>query len=892
MSAEPLHVSPALVLAVTPRGIQPPRPNVPPEEELVGEGLEWHPADTPVLGEDDLHALAAIDATGAPPPGADLSRLVADGWVRPGPADPPTATAAPGPTPPAAPGPAVPVEGWLRLPHVLTCALRRGRFIFHDQHGRPVAALDADELALLAGFATAATLPTAVERWQAVRPRPAADPTATIAGFVAAGLLVPADVEAPVEAPPEPSTTAEPTGGWTSARRLVDQMDAADAAYRAARGLTGREPRPAVVPVSHTAPIFDRGWHIVSPNLGLGLIFAYADVHEGGRLHDRYDFTLQWMPRRRTIKRILAEHGPSVFLFSNYLWSLSENLEVSALVKELSPESVTVHGGPSTPKYDADTARFLARHPHVDVAVRGEGELTTAELLDALDGRVAGRLDRPDRGLAPLRDVAGLTYRSDDGPVRTPDRDRFAELDAIPSPYLTGLFDGYANGAARFVILESNRGCPYGCTFCDWGSATLSRIRKFDHERVDAELEWCARNQVSTLLLADANFGIFPRDVEIAQRIVDLKQRFGYPLAVTICFAKNTAKYLQPIIQLFIDNGILTEGNLALQSTDAGTLATIARKNIKTETYVQVAEEFRQAGLPLITDLIIGLPGSTVDSFAEDLQFCIDNQVTSRMVRLEVLVNSPMNDPAYRSEHRIVPVVEPADITGGRRALVLSTATYTRADLGRMLRLRDIMTVAENVGLYRHAALWVHHVTGRREIDLYRLIDDRCRAEPERWPLLLWSLRHLVHLAVPPLSWPQLHEEFGRFLVEEAGAPPGSALDTVLAVCTALAPALHRPFPETVALPHDYAAWYHEAFAARRRPGGRWREEVPPLDSFGPGTLTVSDPLQVTGLIDGSRPVRDGETVDWELRSEVSRSAAMRHIEHTPEELRRRVAGA
>ena len=33
-------------------------------------------------------------------------------------------------------------------------------------------------------------------------------------------------------------------------------------------------------------------------------------------------------------------------------------------------------------------------------------------------------------------------------------------------------------------MLESNRGCPYGCTFCDWGSATLSKVRNFDLDRV------------------------------------------------------------------------------------------------------------------------------------------------------------------------------------------------------------------------------------------------------------------------------------------------------------------------------------------------------------------------------------------------------------------------
>lgn len=47
----------------------------------------------------------------------------------------------------------------------------------------------------------------------------------------------------------------------------------------------------------------------------------------------------------------------------------------------------------------------------------------------------------------------------------------------FPSPYLTGEFDEIDPARWRSATIETNRGCPYGCTYCDWGSATLSRIR-------------------------------------------------------------------------------------------------------------------------------------------------------------------------------------------------------------------------------------------------------------------------------------------------------------------------------------------------------------------------------------------------------------------------------
>ena len=85
-----------------------------------------------------------------------------------------------------------------------------------------------------------------------------------------------------------------------------------------------------------------------------------------------------------------------------------------------------------------------------------------------------------------LADVPGLSFRLGDRVVRTAPRDRIADLNTIPSAVLLGIYDGFipAGGGPGGLNLETNRGCPYGCTFCDWGSATLSRIRKFDLDRV------------------------------------------------------------------------------------------------------------------------------------------------------------------------------------------------------------------------------------------------------------------------------------------------------------------------------------------------------------------------------------------------------------------------
>src|SRR5690606_32270922 len=273
--------------------------------------------------------------------------------------------------------------------------------------------------------------------------------------------------------------------------------------------------------------------------------------------------------------------------------------------------------------------------------------------------------------LSVLADVPGLSFRDGDRVVRTAPRERIADLNTVPSPVLLGIYEGFlpAGGGPGGLNIETNRGCPYGCTFCDWGSATLSRVRKFDLDRVFAELEWCARNKVQTVGIADANFGIFERDVEIAERIAELKATYGYPKNIGNNYAKNTVKHLSKIIEIFTDAGITAEGKMSMQSFDSETLTIIRRKNIKVEKYDELAVEFRRNRLPLSVDLMLGLPGSTPETFRNDLQACIDRDVRALIQPTMLLPNSPMNEPAYREEQGIV--ARPGEY-------VQETASYTR----------------------------------------------------------------------------------------------------------------------------------------------------------------------------------------------------------------------
>jgi hypothetical protein len=659
-------------------------------------------------------------------------------------------------------------------------------------------------------------------------------------------------------------------GYYMSLTRAVDEACSAhESAERMREARTGTS-RVRVVPMD------DRG----NPTpLALGMILAYARAHKDGMLGDHYQILPKWLTRPEA--PLGGSDRPGLFFFSNYIWSHGHNLSLSEAVKRESPFSVTVHGGPDTPKYAADAEAYFRENPHVDIAVHGEGEVTTAEMLEALIGAVGD--GPPD--LAALHDVPGLSFRLGDQIVRTSDRPRLEDLDAIPSPFLTGLFDVHASAGTSMAIIETNRGCPYGCTFCDWGSATLSRIRKFDLQRVHDELEWCAQRGIARVFVADANFGIMERDVEIAEMVAELKARYGYPTLFSTNYAKNTTKHLKQIVQTLGDAGILIQGLLSLQSMDEGVLKTVKRSNIKTEKYDELAHEFRRAQLPLFVDLMLGLPGATKDSFRRDLQNCVDREVTAKIYPTELLVNSPMNEPGYRSLHRIETsaplgsLVRESRTADGdtRRALVVSTASFSRADYDEMLQLRRTFIVSDNLGAIRQVSRFVRQESGIAEVDLYERLRDDARARPDLWPALAFTFRVVPFLGTPPVSWSLLIEELRRYATEVLGLREDSALGTALRVQHALLPTRGRTFPESLALDHDYVAWHRAMVDVKDSGHADWETRVPRLGEYGPGTFVVDDPHDVCGRALGTEIDENGHA-SWELASPVARAVSHEHM--------------
>lgn len=304
---------------------------------------------------------------------------------------------------------------------------------------------------------------------------------------------------------------------------------------------------------------------------------------------------------------LLRDGAPDVLGFSVFGWSFRAFGSLAATFKQLNPDGWVIFGGPHVSGQAERTFRLF---PEVDVVVNGEGELTFTELLRArLDG--ASRRD--------LGTIAGISWRTTAGDIRTNSaRPRIEDLDIIPSPFLTGAIE-LADPAGSFrydvALLETNRGCPYKCSFCYWGGAIGQRVRAFSRARLRQELELLAKLQVYTVVACDANFGMLPIDAEFVDDLIDIKERYGYPCAFESSWAKNKSKTFYEIVRRMKKAGLRSSFTLALQSLEPTAIGTMNRRNMKVNDWQDLARWLSGESLDCYAELIWGIPGETTHSF-------------------------------------------------------------------------------------------------------------------------------------------------------------------------------------------------------------------------------------------------------------------------------------
>lgn len=463
-----------------------------------------------------------------------------------------------------------------------------------------------------------------------------------------------------------------------------------------------------------------------------GVLQAYSLEDE--IIRQNYAFE-EFIYIREPIDSVLERiNSPFLVGFSAYIWNYEYSKALAREIKKKYPECLIIFGGHQVPP----GTDLLVEEKSVDILFHGEGEETFCEVLRAL----------ADDGC--LEKISNISYRTESGPVST-QAAKTACID-YPSPYTTGMFDSIMQtGKYSFsAILETNRGCPYKCAFCDWGNIKAT-VRLFPLERVRQEIEWIAKNKIEYCYCADGNFGLFERDIQIVDMIIDANKKYGYPQKFQATYTKNNSATVFLINKKLNEAGMSKGATLSFQTMSKVALKNIGRENMPLEEFTKLMAMYNEADIPAYSELILGLPGENYDSFRNGLEELLESgqHMSINIFNCEVLVNAPMGDENYLREHGIKTMrttihqyhCKPIDNDLGEYTnIVVATNSMSTAMWKDSNMLGVCVRSFHNLGLLQCFAIYLYHERGVRYTDFYEA-------------LLVWAEKHKSTVVGRAFAW-------------------------------------------------------------------------------------------------------------------------------------------
>jgi anaerobic magnesium-protoporphyrin IX monomethyl ester cyclase len=285
--------------------------------------------------------------------------------------------------------------------------------------------------------------------------------------------------------------------------------------------------------------------------------------------------------------------------------TISAAMNLARHLKKANPSLTIILGGAHPTLLPEET---LATAPEIDIIVRGEGEDTIIELLQALENR------------QPLDNIAGISYREDGRVASTADRTTNIDMDSLPFPAYHRLpLPRYKphppHGQAwPFAAIVTSRGCPYRCTYCS-KPVFGSKFRAQNPERVVEEVAY----------LKD-KFGV--KEIAFYDDVFTLDKKRAYAIAEGIIKKGIKIFWTCESRVNLVDKDLLHHMKQAgcyaiaygIESGSAEILKTL-HKDTTLEQAAEAVHISREVGLQVIGYLMLGSPGETPETIRQTIEF-------------------------------------------------------------------------------------------------------------------------------------------------------------------------------------------------------------------------------------------------------------------------------
>lgn len=311
----------------------------------------------------------------------------------------------------------------------------------------------------------------------------------------------------------------------------------------------------------------------------IGLRYLFANLKELQQKALIAEYVIN--EKMQDIAEKILSFNPKIVGIGVYIWNATDVYELIQIIKKVSPKTIIILGGP-----EVSYTPFRVDMSAADYIIQGEGEVQFYELCrDLLDGKIVEQKIFYPKELN-LKDIE-LPYRYyDENDIKN-----------------------------RYIYVEASRGCPYSCEFCL--SSIDKKVRNFDIDDILNEFEILWDKGVRNFKFIDRTFNL---NIKVATRLLDFFLEKDEPYTTHFeVIPDNFPEALREKIKLFPPTSLQLEIGIQTLKKD---IALNIKRNLnipKIKENLAFLEDETNAHIHL--DLIIGLPGESVESFGENLDY-------------------------------------------------------------------------------------------------------------------------------------------------------------------------------------------------------------------------------------------------------------------------------
>jgi len=311
----------------------------------------------------------------------------------------------------------------------------------------------------------------------------------------------------------------------------------------------------------------------------IGLRYLYANLKELQEKAKIKEYVIN--EKMQDIAEKILSFNPKIIAIGVYIWNALDVSELIQIIKKVSPNTIIILGGP-----EVSYTPFRVDISMADYIIQGEGEIQFYELCKDLvnDKKVEQKIFSPKE----------------------------LDLTDIKLPYKYYNKNDIEN---RYIYVEVSRGCPYSCEFCL--SSIDKKVRDFDIDEILKEFQILWDKGVRNFKFIDRTFNL---NIKIATKLLDFFLEKDEPYTTHFeVIPDNFPTSLREKIKLFPPTSLQLE--IGIQTLKKDIALNIKRKLNISKIKENLAFLENETNAHIHLDLIIGLPGESIESFGENLDY-------------------------------------------------------------------------------------------------------------------------------------------------------------------------------------------------------------------------------------------------------------------------------